>query len=265
MLWEPGRQGPLPSVELFDLNYSLIRISGGEPRKEHRRMKRLTRDPAALLPLKRATYQVLLALADGESLHGYAIMQAVAAMTDGRETILPGTLYAALARMVDEGLVEESDRCERRCERWPDRAVLPPHQRSVAPSHAPNRNACARCSMSPAHKRSSEIDDVISARGVAPLPARFARVSRTPSRRLCGRDDRHVRARVAGASPPRRCAGRAFHPRCVRSTSIAAGHRRAPPSSPAAPRTSSRPVSTSRSPGGCCSAIPASALSPCSA
>jgi DNA-binding PadR family transcriptional regulator len=72
-------------------------------------MKRLSRDPAVLLPLKHSTYQVLLALDDGESLHGYAIMQAVAAMTDGRDTILPGTLYAALARMVDEGLVQESE------------------------------------------------------------------------------------------------------------------------------------------------------------
>jgi DNA-binding PadR family transcriptional regulator len=33
-------------------------------------------------------------------------MQAVSEMTGGREAILPGTLYAALARMVDEGLVE---------------------------------------------------------------------------------------------------------------------------------------------------------------
>jgi DNA-binding PadR family transcriptional regulator len=72
-------------------------------------MKRLARDPGTLLPLKPATYQVLLALADGESRHGYAIMQAISAITDGRETILPGTLYAALARMVDEGLVEERD------------------------------------------------------------------------------------------------------------------------------------------------------------
>jgi DNA-binding PadR family transcriptional regulator len=63
-------------------------------------------DARELLPLKPSTYYVLLALADGE-LHGYAIMQAVAEMTGGRETILPGTLYAALARMVDEGLVEE--------------------------------------------------------------------------------------------------------------------------------------------------------------
>jgi DNA-binding PadR family transcriptional regulator len=71
-------------------------------------MRRPTRDPAELLPLKHATYQVLLALGDGETMHGYAIMQAVSAMTGGRETILPGTLYAALARMVDEGLVSES-------------------------------------------------------------------------------------------------------------------------------------------------------------
>jgi len=70
-------------------------------------MRRLTRDPQTLIPLKQSTYQVLLALADGESMHGYAIMQAIAEMAEGRETILPGTLYAALARMVDDGLVEE--------------------------------------------------------------------------------------------------------------------------------------------------------------
>jgi hypothetical protein len=46
-------------------------------------MKRLGRDPEALLPLKRATFQVLLALGD-QSMHGYAIMQAIAAMTEGR-------------------------------------------------------------------------------------------------------------------------------------------------------------------------------------
>ena len=63
-------------------------------------------DPEALLPLKQSIYRVLLAMPDGEAMHGYAIMQAVSEMTQGRETILPGTLYAALARMVDEGLVE---------------------------------------------------------------------------------------------------------------------------------------------------------------
>ena len=68
-------------------------------------MPRDRRDPTELIPLKKSTYQVLLALADGER-HGYAVMQALSEMTEGREAILPGTLYAALARMVDEGLVE---------------------------------------------------------------------------------------------------------------------------------------------------------------
>lgn len=66
------------------------------------------RGQRASAPLKPSTYYILLALGDGER-HGYAIMQAVTEMTDGRETILPGTLYAALARMVDEGLIQERD------------------------------------------------------------------------------------------------------------------------------------------------------------
>jgi DNA-binding PadR family transcriptional regulator len=65
-------------------------------------------DAGAYGPLKHSTYCVLLALGDGE-LHGYAIMQAVTEMTGGRGTILPGTLYAALARMLDEGLIEERE------------------------------------------------------------------------------------------------------------------------------------------------------------
>lgn len=65
-----------------------------------------SKDPARLIPLKHSTYRVLLALADGESRHGYAIMQTLSEMTQGRESILPGTLYAALARMVDDGLIE---------------------------------------------------------------------------------------------------------------------------------------------------------------
>lgn len=64
------------------------------------------RDPGDYIPLKQSIYRVLLALNDGEWAHGYAIMQAVSQMTGGRESILPGTLYAALARMVDDGMVE---------------------------------------------------------------------------------------------------------------------------------------------------------------
>lgn len=68
-----------------------------------------SKDPASLIPLKQSVYRVLLALPDGEPMHGYAIMQALAEMTGGREKILPGTLYAALARMADDGLVEVED------------------------------------------------------------------------------------------------------------------------------------------------------------
>ena len=71
-------------------------------------MDRSSKLPQDVPALKHSTYCVLLALGDDE-LHGYAIMQAVAEMTGGRDAILPGTLYAALARMVDEGLVEERE------------------------------------------------------------------------------------------------------------------------------------------------------------
>jgi len=66
------------------------------------------RDPNTLLPLKQSIFQILLALGNGE-MHGYGIMQALAEKTDGRERILPGTLYASIGRMVDDGLIEERE------------------------------------------------------------------------------------------------------------------------------------------------------------
>jgi DNA-binding PadR family transcriptional regulator len=51
-------------------------------------------------------FAILLAMGD-ESMHGYAIMRALEEKTDGRERILPGTLYAAIARLLDEELIEE--------------------------------------------------------------------------------------------------------------------------------------------------------------
>jgi DNA-binding PadR family transcriptional regulator len=84
-------------------------------------MTRPSRDPRTHLPLKQSHYRVLLALADGEWQHGYAIMQAVSGMSHGRETILPGTLYAALARMVDEGFVDVRDADEEEASGGPKR------------------------------------------------------------------------------------------------------------------------------------------------
>lgn len=48
-------------------------------------------------------YYVLLALS--EKRHGYAVMQYVAALTEGRMSIGAGTLYALLSRFEDEGLI----------------------------------------------------------------------------------------------------------------------------------------------------------------
>lgn len=62
--------------------------------------------PETYLPLPPATFHILLALADGE-LHGYAIMKGVAERSDGTVRLGPGTLYGALKRLLEDGLVEE--------------------------------------------------------------------------------------------------------------------------------------------------------------
>ena len=67
------------------------------------------RDPDRLLPLKSVVFHVLLSLADGER-HGYGIVQEIAQRTSARLQIEPGNLYRTLRFMLDEGLIEESDR-----------------------------------------------------------------------------------------------------------------------------------------------------------
>ncbi|HVQ31852.1 MAG TPA: PadR family transcriptional regulator [Vicinamibacteria bacterium] len=59
------------------------------------------------LPVGPVVFDILLALSDEER-HGYAILQEVAARTRGATVLLPGTLYRALGRMLDDGLIEEA-------------------------------------------------------------------------------------------------------------------------------------------------------------
>jgi DNA-binding PadR family transcriptional regulator len=59
-------------------------------------------------PLSRAVVHILLALADGAR-HGYAIKQEVEARTGGTIRLGPGTLYEAIQRLEDSGLIEEGD------------------------------------------------------------------------------------------------------------------------------------------------------------
>ena len=63
--------------------------------------------PDALLPLPPATFHILMALAD-EDRHGYAIIQDVAARTDGDVKLSAGTLYRSIQRMLEQGLIVES-------------------------------------------------------------------------------------------------------------------------------------------------------------
>ena len=63
-------------------------------------------DLQEMLPLPEAVFHILVALADRER-HGYALMQEVAALTEGRMRLHPGTLYAAIQRMLEQGLIEE--------------------------------------------------------------------------------------------------------------------------------------------------------------
>src|SRR5271166_1233938 len=65
-------------------------------------------DPEKLLPLTPAVFHLLLALVEGER-HGYAIMQEVAASTNGRIKMGPGTLYGTIKRLLAAKLIEESD------------------------------------------------------------------------------------------------------------------------------------------------------------
>lgn len=64
-------------------------------------------DPASLLPLPPATFHILLSLAEDDR-HGYAIIQDVAARTDGELKLSAGTLYRSIQRMLEQGLILET-------------------------------------------------------------------------------------------------------------------------------------------------------------
>lgn len=69
--------------------------------------------PKDLRPLPPASLHIVLALMGGE-MHGYALMQRVAELSDGAVRMGPGTLYGTLNRLLDDGLiVETTDRVAR--------------------------------------------------------------------------------------------------------------------------------------------------------
>jgi DNA-binding PadR family transcriptional regulator len=60
-------------------------------------------------PLTPAVLHILLALSTQDR-HGYGIMKQVEAESEGKVKMGPGTLYGSLGRMMDAGLVRESDK-----------------------------------------------------------------------------------------------------------------------------------------------------------
>jgi len=63
----------------------------------------------SITPLPEATFHILLSLAEEEK-HGYAIIQEVEARTERELRLSPGTLYRSIQRMLEQGLIVESNR-----------------------------------------------------------------------------------------------------------------------------------------------------------
>jgi DNA-binding PadR family transcriptional regulator len=61
-------------------------------------------EDAKLLPLREPTFFILLSLAEGDK-HGYAILKDVETLSNDRVRLSTSTLYEALARLLDQGLV----------------------------------------------------------------------------------------------------------------------------------------------------------------
>jgi DNA-binding PadR family transcriptional regulator len=60
-------------------------------------------------PLTPAVLHILLALSTKER-HGYGIMKQVESESQGKVKMGPGTLYGSLGRMMEAGLIRESDK-----------------------------------------------------------------------------------------------------------------------------------------------------------
>jgi len=64
-------------------------------------------EPAEFLPLPNLTYLVMLALAEGDA-HGWEIIRRIRPMTEGQADPSSGSLYLAMVRMEERGLLVEA-------------------------------------------------------------------------------------------------------------------------------------------------------------
>ena len=70
---------------------------------------RINNSPESFLPLTPVAFEILLALAEVER-HGYEVMIEIERRSAGRISPNPGTLYRALDRLVQEGLLASAVR-----------------------------------------------------------------------------------------------------------------------------------------------------------
>ncbi len=64
--------------------------------------------PESFLPLPPATFHILIAVAD-EDRHGYGIIGDIEDRTSGKLRLSAGTLYRSIQRMVEQGLLIETE------------------------------------------------------------------------------------------------------------------------------------------------------------
>ena len=86
---------------------------------------------AGQLPLSETTFLILLSLSPGPR-HGYAILKAVESMSEGRVLLSTGTLYGAIKRLLEAGLIRRiDDPLPNPTERLRKTYVLAPYGRQV--------------------------------------------------------------------------------------------------------------------------------------
>ncbi len=62
--------------------------------------------PGSFLPLPKDVFHILVSLADQDR-HGYSVMQDVAERTAGTVRLSPSSLYSAIRRLLEQGLIAE--------------------------------------------------------------------------------------------------------------------------------------------------------------
>ena len=86
-------------------------------------MKKTHRTVEDFLPLSTPMYHILLTLG-ARRMHGYAMMEAVETRSQGRISLLPGTLYNTLAKMLDVGLISEANGAQVNDSEWLSELVM---------------------------------------------------------------------------------------------------------------------------------------------